>query len=510
MSDHALPAAGAAQAPGPSSPTIIGRYVLHAALARGGMATIHLARLIGAQGFSRRVAAKRLHPHFTEDPEFRRMFLDEARIASKIHHPNVVPVLDVIESGGEVVLVQEYVHGVPLDKLLRMTHAAGERLPVGIAVAIAADVLAGLAAAHDARDELGAPLGIVHRDVSPQNVMVGVDGIARLLDFGVAKATVTANVTRAGVFKGKLAYGAPEQLAGCAGPAADIYAASVVLWEALAGRRLHAGRAEHEIVGAVSTGDLARLIDVVDPADTPSERLRLIERLDPVVRMGMEVLEDDRWPSAAAMRDALLAAAPPATPAEVSRWVKVHGHEYLEGREKLIVEEESTWRQRASNEPTPAADAKPPSSRSAAGDGSLRASVVPVATASHRFQWAVVAVLGVIGALLTGILVLLLHKPAEPVLAAPAPSAPAVVMEALPAPVEVARAAPAATAAPAAPTATASASAEAAPPRTQPALFPVRPKPFAPRAAATAAPATDCNPPFTFDGKKKVFKPGCL
>src|SRR5580693_4927624 len=141
--------------------TVVGRYVLHAPIARGGMATIHLARLLGAEGFSRLVAAKRLHPQFTEDAEFLAMFLDEARIASKVHHPNVVPVLDVVQTGAEVILVQEYIHGLPLDRLLRAGFQRDVLLPVGVAVAIGADVLAGLAAAHDARDELGTPLGVV-------------------------------------------------------------------------------------------------------------------------------------------------------------------------------------------------------------------------------------------------------------------------------------------------------------------------------------------------------------
>src|SRR3954447_25376162 len=127
-------------------PTVVGRYVLHAAIARGGMGTIHLAHLVGAEGFSRLVAAKRLHPHLAEDEEIVKMFLDEARIASKVHHPNVVPVLDVVEAAGEVILVQEYVHGVPLDKLLRITWRERVSMPVGVAVAIVADMLAGLGA----------------------------------------------------------------------------------------------------------------------------------------------------------------------------------------------------------------------------------------------------------------------------------------------------------------------------------------------------------------------------
>src|SRR3954468_12622408 len=144
----------------PVAPTIVGRYVLHAAIASGGMATIHLARLLGAEGFSRTVAAKRLHPQFTEDSDFLKMFLDEARIASKVHHPNVVPMLDVVQSGTEVILIQEYVHGISLDKLLRVASQQKKLLPVEVVVAIVAGMLAGLSAAHDAKDELGVPLDI--------------------------------------------------------------------------------------------------------------------------------------------------------------------------------------------------------------------------------------------------------------------------------------------------------------------------------------------------------------
>ncbi|HEY0251055.1 MAG TPA: serine/threonine-protein kinase, partial [Kofleriaceae bacterium] len=212
---------------------VIGRYLLHRQIARGGMATIHIARLVGDEGFTRIVAAKRLHPEFAEDSEFVSMFLDEARIASKVHHRNVVPVLDVVTTGDEVVLVQEYVHGAPLHWLLRTAHEAKTHVPINIAVSVACQVLAGLQAAHETTDEMGEPLGVVHRDVSPQNVMVATDGTARLLDFGIAKATMAAHITREGMFKGKLAYSAPEQIRGQATQQSDIYSLSVVLWELL-------------------------------------------------------------------------------------------------------------------------------------------------------------------------------------------------------------------------------------------------------------------------------------
>src|SRR5882672_2046868 len=141
-------------------PIKIGRYLLHRQIARGGMATIHIARLLGDEGFSRIVAAKRLLPDFAQDAEFVTMFLDEARVASKVHHRNIVPVLDVVTADHEVILVQEYVHGVPLNILLRQARNTKTHLPVNIAVSIATQILAGLQAAHTTVDEVGMPLNI--------------------------------------------------------------------------------------------------------------------------------------------------------------------------------------------------------------------------------------------------------------------------------------------------------------------------------------------------------------
>jgi serine/threonine-protein kinase len=233
----------------------VGRYVLHRQIARGGMATIHIARLMGDEGFSRIVAAKRLLPEFAEDPEFVAMFLDEARVASRVHHRNVVPVLDVVTTGHEVVLVQEYIHGAPLHWLLNKARQTKTPVPLGLAVSIACQVLAGLHAAHETVDEMGTPLDVVHRDVSPQNVMIAADGTARLLDFGVAKSLMAAHVTREGTYKGKLAYSAPEQLRGAATRQSDIYSLTVLLWELVVGHRMHrTPQAEAELVATIMKG----------------------------------------------------------------------------------------------------------------------------------------------------------------------------------------------------------------------------------------------------------------
>ena len=197
-------------------PIVVGRYALFDEIASGGMATVHLGRLLGPSGFARTVAIKRLHPQFAKDPEFVAMFLDEARLAARIRHPNVVSTLDVVARRRRA---------LPRDGVRR--RASRSRGSREVARATASDrsrcrssarsiagVLHGLHAAHEATSERGEPLGIVHRDVSPQNVLVGVDGVARVLDFGVAKAAGRVQTTRDGQIKGKLAYMAPEQLTG--------------------------------------------------------------------------------------------------------------------------------------------------------------------------------------------------------------------------------------------------------------------------------------------------------
>jgi len=325
----------------------VGRYMLHRKIARGGMATIHIARLMGDVGFSRIVAAKRMHPELAEDSEFVAMFLDEARIASKVHHRNVVNVLDVVTLGDEVMLVQEYVHGAPLSVLLRAAHEAKAPIPVPVAAAIACHILAGLHAAHETRDELGEPLHIVHRDVSPQNIMVGADGTARLLDFGVAKASMGAHVSRKGTFKGKLGYSAPEQIRGEATRQSDVYALAVVLWELLVGHRLHnRAQGEAELIAEIIAGKLPTLTEELAPDRNfiGPYRWREIETIEPIVRKALDVKAKRRRETAAGMEEAITAAHPVAPAADIAAWLRAVGKRFLDEREQLIAEEEASWR----------------------------------------------------------------------------------------------------------------------------------------------------------------------
>ncbi|WP_437282944.1 protein kinase [Sorangium sp. So ce375] len=300
--------------PEPSQPRPIGRYLLYGSIASGGMASVHLGRLVGDAGFSRTVAIKRLHPALAEAPEIAESLRDEARIVARIQHPNVVAMVDLLVAEDEAFLVMEYVRGESLARLLRAAHARGAPVPVPIVASITCGALHGLHAAHEARSESGDPLGIVHRDVSPENVLVGVDGTARLLDFGIAKARGRLSTTRGGQVKGKLAYMAPEQLL-CADVTrqTDVFAAGVVLWEALAGRRLFDGGDEGALVRAVLEGPIpppSSLAAHVPPA------------LDAVVLRALERNAAGRYPTARELAVAIEDAVPLASPRAVGEWVE--------------------------------------------------------------------------------------------------------------------------------------------------------------------------------------------
>jgi serine/threonine protein kinase len=307
---------------------VLGRYALHDAIASGGMATVHFGRLIGPVGFARTVAIKRLHPQFASDPEFVSMFLDEARLAARIRHPNVVPTLDVVALEGELFLVMEYIQGEPLGGLLKAMRKKGEPMPPPYAAAIVAGALRGLHAAHEAVDERGQPLGIVHRDVSPQNILVGVDGVARVLDFGVAKATGRLQVTREGQLKGKMAYMAPEQIRSLGTDRrTDIYAAGAVLWEALAGHRVFQGENDVAVFSKVLEGKI----------ELPSRAAANVpQAFDAIVMKAMAMSPHDRYETARDMARALEAAVPLVPVAEIGEWVESIGALHLSTRAQTI------------------------------------------------------------------------------------------------------------------------------------------------------------------------------
>ena len=311
---------------GMATPTALGRYLVFDQIAHGGMASVHLGCLSGPVGFRRVVAVKRLHPQFATDPAFSAMLVDEATIAGRIHHPNVAGVMDVIQEERGLALVIEYVHGLSLAELLSLARKRSEAVPPAIAVAIVVGMLRGLHAAHELTDAEGRPAEVVHRDVSPHNVLVGVDGIPRLIDFGIAKAASRSAATREGQLKGRLRYMAPEQFNKAAERRSDVYAAAVVLWEALVGRPLFSG----------DEGQLLYQTLSVAPAP-PSEHAAGVGRaLDAAVLRALSKAARDRHPSAAAFADALHAALEPASPSSVGRWVERLGVDALAERTRIV------------------------------------------------------------------------------------------------------------------------------------------------------------------------------
>jgi serine/threonine protein kinase len=286
------------------------RYELIGEIATGGMATVFLARRSGVGGFQRFVAIKRLHPHLANEPEFVEMFLDEARLAALIHHPNVVPILEVGESEAGYYLVMEYVEGDTLSRIVARSMSLGQMPPRHVVLRMVLDALAGLHAAHELRDDRGQLLGLVHRDCSPQNVLVGVDGTARITDFGVARASSRLTSTAHGKLKGKLAYMAPEQTRGDElDRRTDLFAMGIIVWEVLCGKRLFKADSE--------AATLQRIL--VEPIRPPSEINPTIPKcFDAVLMRALDRDQERRYQTAADFADALEAAARESAKANVT------------------------------------------------------------------------------------------------------------------------------------------------------------------------------------------------
>jgi serine/threonine-protein kinase len=276
-------------------PQQLGRYSLLAPIGTGGMATVYLARLEGARGFARHVAVKVLHPHLAESEEFVRQFATEAKIAARVRHPNVVPVLDVVEDPDAVYLVMDYVEGDTLSGLIHAAEDAGEPLPASVSLRIVCDALEGLHAAHELRDERGELAGVVHRDFSPHNILVGVDGLARLGDFGVAKILTAMPWTRTGVLKGKVRYMSPEQArGGYVDRRCDVWAAGVMVWELFAGRHLFDQDSEPAILMQIANSRPPALREVC--AGVPAA-------VDEAVAWALQRSADVRCPTALLLRE---------------------------------------------------------------------------------------------------------------------------------------------------------------------------------------------------------------
>jgi len=253
----------------------VGKYRIVMPLGQGGTADVYLAVADGPSGFTKLVVVKVLRKSLASDADFRLMFVSEARLAARLHHPNIVQTNEVIEVDGASVLVMEYLDGQPLSQVIVRGKQGGFTLAMQLRVLV--DALAGLHAAHELADFDGTPLGVVHRDVSPHNLFVTLEGHAKVLDFGIAKLERSLVETEVGTVKGKLRYMAPEQIASDKlDRRADIYAAGVILWEALTGERMWKVSQEGEIRARVLAGDLP-MSETVRP-DVPPALARICRR----------------------------------------------------------------------------------------------------------------------------------------------------------------------------------------------------------------------------------------
>ncbi len=277
--------------------TAFGKYQLFASLGRGGMADVFLSVARGQMGFNKLAVIKRLRQALAEEASFRNMFLDEARLAARLSHPNIVHTYEVGEQNGVYFIAMEYLEGQSLNKVLKEALRRKEGIEPELSARIIADALGGLAYAHALADYDGRPLGIIHRDVSPHNIFVTYDGHTKVVDFGIAKAALSSTETEVGVLKGKVAYMSPEQaMGGRIDQRADLFAMGIVLWEMLARQRLMTGESAANTLHKLMNEAIPR-VSAAMPGIDPE--------LEAIVGKALEKDPQYRWQSALEMRDAL-------------------------------------------------------------------------------------------------------------------------------------------------------------------------------------------------------------
>jgi len=455
--------------------TKLDRYELVCPIGEGGMAMVWIARQAGKFGFHKLVAVKMILPRFASDPRFQRMFIDEARIASRIDHVNVAQILDVGEKDEIAYLVMEHVDGESLQRMQRATVKKGLRIPPGVLLRVMADVCAGLHAAHELSDGQGQPLAVIHRDVSPQNVLVSTKGVAKLIDFGIAKARdrISGDTTTDQV-KGKLRYMAPEQALGRPmDRRADVWAVGAVIHHLLAGRPPYDAENEVAVLAALSSGR--------PPAPLPPD---VHPSIAGVVRRALTLAPEGRFDTAASMQgaleDAMAAAGVSAGTGEVAAFLaEVSGADADKRREAIrlgLEAVDASTRTQVRLEPPPV----PPEPLSSGGRtlGSAALTIVPPErrrTLGTAIAIASVALLaGAVGFFVasakshettaSGSSVTVVPGVAPASVSAPATSAPPPIQTAAPAPAPTPTQAPAAAASTASP-----ASMRRAPPRSLPA-----------------------------------------
>ena len=462
---------------------------LYDEIASGGMASVYFGRLSGAVGFARTVAIKRLHPHLAQEPDFVTMIIDEARLAARIVHPNVVPTLDVVADGDEVFIVMEYVAGESLARLQFAQSQRGERAPLATAITLITGVLHGLHAAHEAKSETGEHLGIVHRDVSPQNVLVGSDGTVRVLDFGVAKAAGKLHSTREGSVKGKVAYMAPEQIRGeQVTRRSDIYAAGVLLWELLAGQRLFSAENDVVLVHRITSPDFA-------PEPPSTHNPDVSPELDALVVRALAADPAARFATAREMAQSLERAGAIASASSIGDWVEHLAEAALAKRAAVVAGMEALPNQSGQlpsiTGPISSA-ALPPSSYTPSAHSLTADHAFPAPPARSRVGLVAAVVVGLLG--IVGVCAAIVHARV---------AAPTAISADYTKHAAVAAAEPPLTGDHADPPA-AHDDAPLPPPSAAPA-------PDKHHGSRPKRPAADCDPPFTIDAQgHKIWKRQCL
>src|SRR5579871_1839196 len=279
------------------APLRLGPYELIRRIATGGMAEVYLARRAGPHGFQKTVAVKRILPQYARDPDFVAMFVDEARVCARLGHPNIVQVFDFGEQDGELYMAMEYVDGTTGARLIRAAAARGEEIPLDVCLHITLSILHALEYAHTARDDDGKPLSLVHRDVSPGNVLIDRSGAVKLTDFGIFRAAEMERRTEVGQLKGKLGYMSPEQVTGRELDArSDIFTLGIVLAEMVILRPLFAGGTELDVLLRIRDADLSAL-------DRAKERVP--DDLRSVLFRALAKDRSQRYPNATAFAGAL-------------------------------------------------------------------------------------------------------------------------------------------------------------------------------------------------------------
>jgi serine/threonine-protein kinase len=316
-----------------------GKYRVITELGRGGMATVHLVLVRGPGGFNKLQVVKRLRPALAADPDFLKMFLEEARLAARINHPGVVQTNEVGFDGGHHFITMEYLDGQSLQSIVRAGPNGeseedwGARLPLPMFLRILAEALEALHFAHELSDFTGEPLRVVHRDLSPHNLFVTYEGHVKLLDFGIAKAADSSEDTRTGILKGKCAYMAPEQFRGTVDRRTDLFAAGIIMWQALTRTRMWPGLSDAEIFQRLATGDIK----------TPrSVRPDVPEVLEKICMRALAIAPADRFQTAAEFQAAVedyLQTVPRVTAQDIGKTVSAM---FVESRAKLrkLIEEQ--------------------------------------------------------------------------------------------------------------------------------------------------------------------------